>query len=123
MTTSELVEGKTYFRLTLADREFTMPGVDPIVYVGTFEDDSGLRYAFQDTVSFVRFGSVRFGSVLDTNDPNDELEMESMGAEEIESDIFSIDAIAAEVSAAARRAAERGYPVLRVLKKGWESAS
>jgi hypothetical protein len=26
--------GRTYFRLTFADRDFTMPGVEPLVYVG-----------------------------------------------------------------------------------------
>jgi hypothetical protein len=57
-----LVTGSTYYRLTYADPGMTMPGVRPIVFLGTniFPDDAAspeITYYFQDTVSFQLHGS------------------------------------------------------------------
>ena len=34
MKASALIVGRTYFRLTFADRDLTMPGVEPLVFLG-----------------------------------------------------------------------------------------
>jgi hypothetical protein len=52
-----LVRGSTYFRLTYADPSMTMPGVRPLVYIGSniFPDDAASAetiHYFQDAVSF-----------------------------------------------------------------------
>ena len=58
MKASALIVGRTYFRLTFADRDLTMPGVEPLVFLGEVMDDGGTRgFAFQDTASFVQHGS------------------------------------------------------------------
>ncbi len=54
MEIQDLTQGKTYYWLTFADPDMTMPGVEPLIYIGHGEKD-GL-FCFQDTVSFVRFG-------------------------------------------------------------------
>ena len=52
MKTSALIVGRTYFRLTFADRDLTMPGVEPLIFLGEVMDDGGTRgFAFQDTAS------------------------------------------------------------------------
>lgn len=62
MEASSLVVGRTYYRITFADPGQTMPGAQPMVFVGCgiLEDDSSdsTTYYFQDTVSVVQFGLV-----------------------------------------------------------------
>ena len=50
--------GNTYYHITYADPHLTMPGVKPIIYIGKniLSEEEDKEY-FQDTVSFVRFGS------------------------------------------------------------------
>ena len=58
MKPSSLVIGRTYFRLTFADRDLTMPGVEPMVFLGEVTDEGGTHgFVFQDTSSFVPHGS------------------------------------------------------------------
>jgi hypothetical protein len=41
-----------------ADRDHTMPSVEPLIYLGLAEREDGQSmHAFQDTVSCIRFGS------------------------------------------------------------------
>ena len=111
---SELVVGRTYFRLTFADRDFTMPGVEPLVYVGEFAEDGRRLLAFQDTVSYVRFGS-RF----EMSEPNDEIVLELVDPEAVGESILGVDAVAHKVTEAARRAEALGYPNLSIVRPGW----
>jgi hypothetical protein len=61
----DLDKGRAYFQVTYEDREFTIPVVDTMIYIGAdilepdplSEQYDGPRFAFQDTVSFSRFGS------------------------------------------------------------------
>ncbi|QNN47460.1 hypothetical protein H9L17_04800 [Thermomonas brevis] len=58
MSNLALVIGNTYYRVTYADRDLTMPGVEPLVYIGDGTGETGEPFhAFQDTVSYVRYGS------------------------------------------------------------------
>ena len=66
---------------------------------------------------------MRCGSALEASEANQELAIESEGAESVESCFFAIESIAVEVAAAAKRAGELGYPTLRVLREGWTDAS
>jgi hypothetical protein len=66
MSPQDLKIGSAYFQVTFSDREFTIPGVDPMIYIGVdvIEPDPSSdlsdqpRFVFQDTVSFSRFGSL-----------------------------------------------------------------
>ena len=50
--------GRTYFRLTFADRDLTMPGVEPLIFLGEVMEEGGSNgFVFQDTSSFVQYGS------------------------------------------------------------------
>jgi hypothetical protein len=62
MSPQDLEVGSAYYRVTYADPKLTIPGVEPMIFIGVniFESDgntSGPVYTFQDTVSFSRFGS------------------------------------------------------------------
>lgn len=69
MEPQSLVGGRTYYQLTFADRDSTMPGVEPVVFPGEVSLDDGQRvFALQDTDSYVRFGSR-----LEMTEDNDEV--------------------------------------------------
>jgi hypothetical protein len=113
MDASDLDRGQTYYRLTFADPDFTMPGVDPLVYVGVVQsEEGGEAYCFQDTVSFVRFG---FATECKGNE---ELPVYFVPATELGS-IFSLKDIATEIQSARERAETLGYPRLRHLTGPW----
>jgi hypothetical protein len=61
MTPAKLTKGHAYYRVTFADPEFTIPGVEPMIFVGVdlFDEEKGSepRYYFQDTISFQRHGN------------------------------------------------------------------
>jgi hypothetical protein len=62
MSPQDLKVGSAYYRITYADPKLTIPGVEPMIFIGVnvFESDGDSpepMYAFQDTVSFSRFGS------------------------------------------------------------------
>ena len=61
MDLSILVVGRTYYLVTFADVHQTMPGIDPMVYIGDDvfgpqEDNAAPKYYFQDAPSFSKFG-------------------------------------------------------------------
>jgi hypothetical protein len=108
MTKPVLEVGRTYFRLTYADRDMTMPGVEPLVYVGDADpSDDEVPHIFQDTVSYVRFGSR-----LNLTQDHDEICVYFISPDEIGLDIVDVQQVAAEVSAAARRAVALNNPTL-----------
>ena len=56
MQTSALIHGCTYYRLTFADPEMTMPSLEPLVYVGLHDSDGSMLHTFQDTISYAWMG-------------------------------------------------------------------
>src|SRR5438552_11760145 len=61
MDPSTLVIGRTYYLVTFADVQQTMPGIEPKVYIGVDvlgrqEDGAAPKYYFQDAPSFSLFG-------------------------------------------------------------------
>lgn len=118
MKASALVIGRTYFRLTFADRELTMPGVEPLVFLGQVTDDGGTPgFVFQDTVSYQRFGSG-----LEGDEQHEEIVLYFMPEGDIGA-MYDIEELAAEVAESARRAVALNHPALQVLRTGWESGS
>jgi hypothetical protein len=114
MDPAHLIRGKTYYRLTFADPDLTLPGVEPLVFVGLVQtdDDEDETYCFQDTVSFVRFGYVT------EHTGGEELAAIFVPDREIGS-IYSLEGIASEIQDALRRAKDRGEPELKQAKGPW----
>jgi hypothetical protein len=113
MKPSALVSGRTYFRLTFADRDLTMPGVEPIVFLGEVTDDDGTNgFVFQDTTSYVQHGSG-----LEGEEQHEEIVLYFVPAEDLGT-VSDLAEVAAEVTASAERAASLSFPVLQVLKTG-----
>jgi hypothetical protein len=104
----DLMVGRAYYRITYADPGLTIPGVDPMIYVGTniAEDDdpATITYYFQDTLSH----SWR-GSVADPNRSAKHSELEFQVYPHTETDVqrevFTLDDVIAALSEARRRAA------------------
>jgi hypothetical protein len=108
MKASELKAGSTYFRLTYSDQNLTMPGVEPIVYLSEVTDDDGTHgYVFQDTASYVRFGSG-----LEGDEQADEIGLYFVPDDDLGT-ISDLADVAQEINAAAERASSLGYPTLR----------
>lgn len=117
MKPTDLAQGRTYYRLTFADMDLTMPGVEPQVFLGEVTDDDGVHgFVFQDTASFVRFGSG-----LEGDEQNEEIVLYFVPESEVGA-MYDIEEVATEISAAARRAAELKHPVLKQLKGPWTTA-
>lgn len=58
MKISSLVVGQTYYRLTFADVDMTIPGLEPLVYAGVHACSQGeLLPTFQDTISYTWVGA------------------------------------------------------------------
>jgi hypothetical protein len=108
MKASTLVIGRTYFRLTFADRDLTMPGVEPTVFLGEVADDSGTRgFVFQDTLSFVQHGSG-----LEGDEQHEDIVLYFLPESEVGA-MYDVEELAAEVSEAARRAVSLNHPTLK----------
>ena len=111
MKASDLIVGRTYFRLTYADRDLTMPGIEPLVFLGEVMDDAGTRgFAFQDTASFVQHGSGLEGDEQDKEivlyfrlNPKSVRCMASMSSRQ-------------KSAGAAQRAVSLNYPMLKPLR-------
>ena len=107
MKASLLVIGRTYFRLTFADRDLTMPGVEPLVFVGEVTEESGANgFVFQDTTSYVQFGSG-----LEGEEQHEDIVMYFLPESEIGA-IYDIEEVTVEIAEAAKRAASSNYPRL-----------
>jgi len=113
MKASALIVGRTYFRLTFADRDLTMPGVEPLVFLGEVVDDGGTRgFAFQDTASFVQHGSG-----LEGEEQHDEIVIYFLPEPEIGA-LYDIGELTAGIAEAAQRAASSNYPKLTPGRTG-----
>ena len=109
MNVSELVIGRTYFRLTFSDADLTMPGVEPLVYLGQVADDGGTEgIVFQDTHSYVHHGSG-----LEGEEQHEDIVLYFMPESELGA-IYTLAELAAEIGESARRAVELNYPPLKV---------
>ena len=113
MKASALIVGRTYFRLTFADRDLTMPGVEPLVFLGEVMDVGGTRgFAFQDTASFVQHGSG-----LEGEEQHDEIVLYFLAESEIGA-VYDIGELMTEIAEAAQRAASSNYPMLTPGRTG-----
>lgn len=111
MKASSLVIGRTYFRLTFADRDLTMPGVEPLIFLGEVVEEGGdSGFVFQDTGSFIQYGSG-----LEGDEQHEDIAMYFMPESEIGA-LYDVDELAEEVGQAAKRAAELNYPQLQSLR-------
>jgi len=108
MKASELTVGRTYFRLTFADRDLTMPGIEPLVFLGEVMDEGGTRgFAFQDTASFVQHGSG-----LEGEEQHEDIALYFLPESEIGA-LYDIGELPTEIADAAQRAAALNYPTLK----------
>ncbi len=111
--------GATYYRVTYADPKCSMPGLEPIVYIGEniFGDEKETTYYFQDTVSVLVFG--RADETTDT----EECCVSSCPSNELGTSIVDIDQASRLVTSAAEKSRAMGYPKLEKTKGEWKSAT
>jgi hypothetical protein len=111
MKASSLVIGRTYFRLTFADRDLTMPGVEPLIFLGEVMEEGGSNgFVFQDTGSFMQYGSG-----LEGDEQHEDIAMYFMPESEIGA-LYDVKELAEEVGEAAKRAVELNFPQLKSLR-------
>jgi hypothetical protein len=110
MKRSTLVNGRTYFRLTFADRDLTMPGVEPLVYLGEVTEDGGSNgFVFQDTMSYVQHGSG-----LEGDEQHEDIVLYFMPESELGA-LYDIEELAGEIAESAKRAVSMNHPQLKVV--------
>jgi hypothetical protein len=111
--------GKTYYYLTYADPGLTMPGLNPVVYVGKniFGDEKEDTYYFQDTPSFTRFG-------IATESPNSlECSVHSISTNKFGSSVIEQHQLPSIVNGVIERAEKLGFPKLKVCKGNWKKCT
>jgi hypothetical protein len=118
MSEQDLIVGQTYYALTYADPDWTMPGIEPMVYLGRniFGEASGpetqLLY-FQDAVSVVISGlatSAGFGG---------NAQVRPVSSSELGQSVLNLSEVVTQVSAALARATSLGNPPLRKSEGKW----
>ena len=102
----DLSAGTAYYRVTYARVDRTIPGVQPMIYVGAniFPDDdpASVTYYFQDTVSYFNRGPVT-DPVHDSKDPEIETLVFPHTEREVQLGVFTLtEAIAALTDAQKR---------------------
>lgn len=112
MKIEQLERGQAYYRLTYADPELTIFGIEPMVYVGIniFPDDDsgGAIYYFQDTASYLTRGAAT-DLASSTRHPEISIRVFPFSAKEIGIAVVSLDdVIAALVDARAAQVAGDG---------------
>jgi hypothetical protein len=109
----DLKIGQVYFQVTYDDREFTVPAVDPMIYLGadilevdpSDEPPGQPRYVFQDTVSFAHFGNaIEYQGETSLEDEG--ARVFSLTVEDLEC-LFDLRGVVAELSHALDRAEKR----------------
>ena len=105
--TEDLKTGAAYYRLTFADADLTIPGVQPMIYIGTnvFPDDdpaSTVHY-FQDTTSYSWRGPVT-DAAHDTKNPEIESCVFPHTEDEVRSGILTLAEVIAALIEAQKRA-------------------
>ena len=110
MSPRDLKPGDAYYRATFADSDRTIPGVRPMIYVGSniFPDDdpTSVTYYFQDTVSYSRLGPIT-DAANDWKELEVETEVYPHAEEEVERDVLTLAEVVVALTEAQRRAAER----------------
>ena len=108
--------GTTYYQVTYADPKLTMPGLKPMVYIGTniFGNEKEESFYFQDTVSVIVFGLL--GEATETENCH----VSSFTAEDFGISIVSLDEAATLVAEAAEKAKGLGYPKLQKATGRWQ---
>ncbi len=110
MAPAQLKEGTAYYRLTFADEGLTIPGVQPMIYVGTniFPDDdpASVVYYFQDTISHSWRGPVT-DAAHDSKHPEVEAAVFPHTEREVQRDILTLSQVIAALTEAHKRAERR----------------
>jgi hypothetical protein len=108
MSPRDLKVGSAYYRLTYADSDLTIPGVQPIIYVGSniFPDDDPalVTYYFQDTVSHFRRGPVT-DAAHDSSHPELDVAVFPHTEREVQRDVLTLAEVLAALTEAQKRAA------------------
>ena len=111
MLPKDLQPGEAYYRVTYADDDLTIPGVRPMIYVGSniFPDDdpASVTYYFQDTASHSSLGSVA-DAANDWKNPEVETEVFPHTAEEVERDVLTLADVVVALTKAQQRAGDGG---------------
>jgi hypothetical protein len=129
MDPSSLVVGHTYYLVTFADPQQTMPGIEPVIYIGLDvfgpqTEGTPPQYYFQDTPSFNMFGfaneenpPVKFEGEEGVEEP--EYHVTFHEAREIGWTIVDLPGALEEVRRAKERADQLGHPTLKVARGKW----
>jgi hypothetical protein len=103
----DLKVGCAYYRVTYADPALTIPGVEPMIYVGTNiaddDDPATVVYYFQDTISHSWRGPVT-DTPHSSKHPEIEFAVFPHTELEVQRDVFTLAEVVAAVTEALRRA-------------------
>jgi hypothetical protein len=108
MDTSALISGGTYYRITFADPALTIPGLEPLVYIGLHDSDGAMLHTFQDTISYTWVG--RYPGPYESNQDM-EISLYPMQEKEAAA-MLSLAEVVAQMSELFARAQRLAFPIL-----------
>jgi len=110
MAPENLTVGTPYYRVTYADATRTIPGVQPMIYVGVniFSDDDPdtAVYYFQDTVSYALMGSIA-SAEHETEHSDVEVQVFPHTEADVDTEVMTLPEVVAALADALKRAAWR----------------
>jgi hypothetical protein len=103
----DLKVGSAYYRVTYADPDLTIPGVEPMIYVGTNladdDDPATVVHYFQDTISHSWRGPVT-SPTHGSKHPEIEAAVFPHSEPEVQRNVFTLDEVIVAVTEARARA-------------------
>jgi hypothetical protein len=117
----KLEKGQTYYMLTYADANMTMPGVQPMIYIGKnafyrVAGEESDTYQFQDTVSYKRLGFVMEAK------QKEECLVVPFRKQQLGTDILTLEQTHKALGRALKRSRSLKGPRLTVSKGKWVTA-
>ena len=108
MSPRDLKAGSAYYRLTYADSDLTIPGVQPMIYVGSNilpdDDPASATYYFQDTVSHSQRGPIT-DAAHDSRHPEIDAAVFPHTEREVQREVLTLAEVVAALTEAQKRAA------------------
>ena len=113
MDASSLATGATYYHVTFADTQLTMPRIEPMVYVGSGASPSGEQsHVFQDPISYVEHGSC----LSSPASGKDEATIYLLPSEEVGAAVLDLAGVLQSIRVAYSRAEHLGFPRLHSIQ-------
>ena len=113
-----LIKGNTYYKVTFADPNLTMPCIEPLVYIGknTYYEIEGKdvdTHQFQDTISYQKYG------IITEAKNKDDCWVEIFEQEKIGKSLVDLEGAIEILKSSLQLSQKLGEPKLKISNGNW----